>query len=57
MTMIPASGEFAYATSIVRKAEGGAENVNAMAGTTDMTVSLDRLEAMVPAARSVSLVV
>ncbi|KFI32651.1 gene transfer agent (GTA) [Haematobacter missouriensis] len=57
VTMIPASGEFAYATSIVRKAEGGAENVNAMAGTADMVVSLDRLKAMVPAARSVSLVV
>lgn len=57
VTMIPASGEFAYATSIVRKAEGGAENVNAMAGTADMVVSLDRLEAMVPSARSVSLVV
>ncbi|MFD1798239.1 hypothetical protein FQV27_16870 [Paracoccus aurantiacus] len=57
VTMIPASGEFAYATSIVRKAEGGAENVNVMAGTADMTVSLDRLEAMVPAAQSVSLVV
>lgn len=57
VTIIPASGEFAYATSIVRKAEGGAENVNAMAGTADMVVSLDRLEAMVPSARSVSLVV
>ena len=57
VTMIPASGEFAYATSVVRKAEGGVENVNAMAGITDLEVSLDRLEAMVPAVRSVSLVV
>ena len=57
VTMIPASGEFAYATSVVRKDEGGAENVNAMAGTADLEVSLDRLEAMVPSVRSVSLVV
>ena len=57
VTMIPASGEFAYATSVVRKAEGGAENVNAMAGISDLEVSLDRLEAMAPAVRSVSLVV
>ncbi|KGJ14312.1 baseplate multidomain protein megatron [Paracoccus sanguinis] len=60
VTIIPASGEFAYATGIVRKAEGGvsaAENVNAMAGTADMLVSLDRLEAMVPSVKSASLVV
>ena len=60
VTIIPASGEWAYATGIVRKAEGGvsaAENVNAMAGTADMLVSLDRLEAMVPSVKSASLVV
>ena len=60
VTIIPASGEFAYATGIVRKAEGGvsaAENVNVMAGTADMMVSLDRLEAMVPAVTGASLVV
>ncbi|MDO5704258.1 MAG: glycoside hydrolase/phage tail family protein [Paracoccus sp. (in: a-proteobacteria)] len=60
VTIIPASGEFAYATGIVRKNEGGnssAENVNAMAQTADMVVSLDRLEAMVPAVESASLVV
>ncbi|SIR08074.1 Putative phage tail protein [Paracoccus thiocyanatus] len=60
VTIIPASGEFAYATSTVRKGEGGdsaAENVNAMAGSADMAVSLDRLEFMVPAIESASLVV
>jgi len=57
VTVIPASGEFAYATSTVRLAEGGTENVNAMAEKADMVVSLDRLEAMVPAVESVSLVV
>ncbi|WP_287882887.1 glycoside hydrolase TIM-barrel-like domain-containing protein [Paracoccus sp. (in: a-proteobacteria)] len=59
VTIIPASGEFAYATGIVRKGEGGdsaAENVNAMAGSADMSVSLDRLEAMVPSVGSASLV-
>lgn len=60
VTIIPASGEFSYATQIVRKNEGGdssAENVNAMAETADMVVSLDRLEAMVPSVESASLVV
>jgi len=60
MTIIPASGEFAYATEIVRKNEGddsAADNVNAMAQTADMVVSLDRLEAMVPSVESASLVV
>ena len=67
VTIIPASGEFSYATGIVRKTPSGygppvsggnaAENVNAMAETADMVVSLDRLEAMVPAVKSASLVV
>ena len=60
VTIIPASGEFSYATQIVRKNAGGnssAENVNAMAETADMVVSLDRLEAMVPKVESASLVV
>ena len=60
VTIIPASGEFSYATGIVRKTKGGnsaAENVNAMAETADMLVSLDRLEAMVPSVESASLVV
>ena len=60
VTIIPASGEFAYATQMVRKTDGdgsGAENVNSMAETADMMVSLDRLEAMVPSVKSASLVV
>lgn len=60
VTIIPASGEFAYATEIVRKGgdgESDAENVNAMAQTADMAASLDRLEAMVPSVESASLVV
>nr|WP_272859088.1 glycoside hydrolase TIM-barrel-like domain-containing protein [Paracoccus stylophorae] len=73
VTIIPASGEWAYATEIVRRTEGGrsgwgsggqivggttvAENVHALPGTPDMLVSLDRLEAMVPAVTGASLVV
>ena len=60
VTMIPASGEFAYATEVVKKTDAGAnsaENANAVADTPDMDVSLDRLEALAPAVASVSLVV
>ncbi|WP_446686622.1 baseplate multidomain protein megatron [Paracoccus jeotgali] len=61
VTIIPASGEFAYATGIVRKCGGAGdsevENVNGIAGSADMVVSLDRLESMVPSVRSASLVV
>jgi len=60
VTMIPASGEFAYATDVVTKTDAGtssAENVNAIADTPDLEVSLDRLEALAPAVASVSLVV
>ena len=60
VTMIPASGEFAYATSVVTKTDAGsssAENVNAVTDTPDIAVSLDRLEALAPAVASVSLVV
>jgi hypothetical protein len=60
VTMIPASGEFAYATDVVTKTDAGtssAENVNAIADTPDLEVSLDRLEALAPAVGSVSLVV
>ena len=73
VTIIPASGEWAYATEIVRRTEGGrsgwgpggqivggttySENVHAMPETPDMLVSLDRLEAMVPAVTGASLVV
>jgi len=60
VTLIPASGEFAYATDIVIKTDAGtssAENVNAIADTPDLEVSLDRLEALAPVVASVSLVV
>ena len=52
VTMIPASGEFTYATQAIRKTDGGAtvpENLNALAGSTDMVEALDRLQAMAPA--------
>ena len=71
VTIIPASGEWAYATEIVRRTEGGrsgwggqivggttlSENVHALPETPDMLVSLDRLEAMVPSVEAASLVV
>jgi predicted secreted protein len=60
VTMIPASGEFTYATQAIRKTDGGAtvpENLNALADSTDMVEALVRLQAMAPAVESVSLVV
>ncbi|MEM9760908.1 MAG: glycoside hydrolase/phage tail family protein [Pseudomonadota bacterium] len=60
VTMIPASGEFTYATTGIRKVSGGAqipENLNALSDTADMVVALDRLQAMAPKVESVSLVV
>ena len=60
VTMIPASGEFAYATQGIRKGSSGSsepENLNALTDTADMVVALDRLQAMAPAVESVSLVV
>ncbi len=54
VTMIPASGEFTYATQAIRKTDGGAtrpENLNALADATDMVVALDRLQAMAPGGR------
>ncbi|UFM65192.1 glycoside hydrolase TIM-barrel-like domain-containing protein [Paracoccus sp. MA] len=71
VTMIPASGEFTYATEAVRKTVGAtttvfgqttggttsAENLNALPDEADIAVALDRLQAMAPAVESVSLVV
>jgi hypothetical protein len=63
VTMIPAAGEFVYATETIFKTDGGAgapartENLNALPDQTDILVSLDRLQAMAPAVESVSLVV
>ncbi|TYB86018.1 glycoside hydrolase TIM-barrel-like domain-containing protein [Oceaniovalibus sp. ACAM 378] len=62
VTLIPASGEFSYATAPVKKTSGAggatvAENLNAITDTADIVVALDRLQAMAPAVESVSLVV
>jgi hypothetical protein len=56
VTLIPASGEAAYATSLIRRDGAGAENCNALADVPDLDVSLDRLSALAPAVQSVSLV-
>ncbi|SNT03150.1 baseplate multidomain protein megatron [Antarctobacter heliothermus] len=60
VTMIPASGEFAYATEGIRKGSSGSsepENLNALTDTADIVVALDRLQATAPKVESVSLVV
>ncbi len=61
VVMIPGSGEFAYATEPVTQRTGlsgsASENVHTRQGGTDWTVSVDQLEAMLPNARNVSLVV
>jgi hypothetical protein len=60
VTLIPASGEFTYATDAIRKGSSGAtvaENLNTLPDQPDMVVALDRLQAMAPAVESVSLVV
>ena len=62
VTLIPASGEFSYATAPVKKSTGpggdtSAENLNAISDTAELVVALDRLQAMAPAVESVSLVV
>jgi hypothetical protein len=62
VTLIPASGEFSYATTSVKRPFGAggatvAENLNAISDTADIVVALDRLQSMAPAVESVSLVV
>ena len=60
VTLIPASGEFTYATYAIRKGSGGAtvaENLKALPDQPDIVVALDRLQAMAPAVERVSLVV
>jgi hypothetical protein len=62
VTLIPASGEFSYATAPIKKSPGAggttvAENLNAISDTADIVVALDRLQSMAPAVESVSLVV
>jgi hypothetical protein len=61
VTLIPASGEFVYATSIHVKTDNSqdafGENMHNAAGEADFTVSLDQLGAICPNVGSVLLVV
>ncbi|SDR39823.1 glycoside hydrolase TIM-barrel-like domain-containing protein [Pseudovibrio sp. Tun.PSC04-5.I4] len=61
VTLVPASGEYVYATRQVTKTEGGARtigiNVNAEATQADLVGALDRLQASAPNIQSISLVV
>lgn len=61
VALIPGSGEFVYATSPVTKTRrsgvGEAENVHTLQGGSDWAVSLDQLEATLPNANSISLIV
>ena len=61
VVLIPGSGEFVYATSPVsmtrRAGATEAENVHTLQGGSDWTVALDQLQATLPNATSVSLVV
>lgn len=59
--LIPGAGEFAYAPAPVLRREGltrtRAENVNNLEGRPDLMVSLDQLQAQLPAVKRVTLVV
>ena len=61
IVLIPGSGEFVYATTPVtrtrRAGVGEAENVHTLQGGSDWNVSLDQLEATLPNANSISLIV
>ena len=60
VTMIPAAGEFVYATETIRRGGDGEttpENVNSTEDAPDIVVSLDDLEAVAPNLESVALVV
>jgi len=63
VTIIPGSGEFAYAPGIVMAQVGGSQGLksaqNAVASTTksNFTLSLDNLQAMAPSVKSTTLVV
>jgi len=61
VVMIPGSGEFVYATEPVHQAfDDGvsqSENVHQLIGPTDWQVAVDQLEASLPNAKSVSLIV
>ena len=59
--LIPGAGEFVYATSIIRRADGAGgfipENAHAASETANLSVALDQLQAELPGVRSVLLVV
>jgi hypothetical protein len=61
VVLIPGSGEFVYAKDAVARVAGGgfsvAENVSTRQGGSDWSVSLDQLDAALPNAESVSLIV
>jgi hypothetical protein len=61
VVMIPGSGEFVYATEPVHQTfDDGvsqSENVHQLIGATDWQVAIDQLEASLPNAKSVSLIV
>jgi len=56
VTLIPATGEFAYATEVIKTGDDFV-NSNALEGRADLAVSLDMLEALAPEVKSVSVVV
>lgn len=60
VTLIPGSGEFAYATTPVMRAEGPGvatpENRHAGAGRTNLVVALDQLETALPNVTAITLV-
>jgi hypothetical protein len=59
--LIPGAGEFVLATEVVMRREGltrtTPENLHASDGRTDLSVSLDQLQAQVPNLKRVSLVI
>jgi GTA TIM-barrel-like domain/Putative phage tail protein len=61
ISLIPGSGEFAYAPSEITRSVGRAasasENVHSRQGGTDWSIALDQLQSALPNAKSVSLVV
>ena len=61
VVMIPGAGEFVYATEPVHQTFGDgvsqSENVHQLLGATDWQVAIDQLEAALPNAKSVSLIV
>tara|TARA_R110002012_G_scaffold40547_10_gene111702 strand:+ start:9589 stop:13557 length:3969 start_codon:yes stop_codon:yes gene_type:complete len=58
IAFLPGTGEFAYATTGIRKGSDGsqtAENLTVLTATTDMLVALDQLQASAPNVESVTL--